>query len=140
MDNCWSPHDGGPTPESSGQRSIFCPGCTKWQSSAKKPWLYAKDHKKRTYSGKLYIAPVKAAVKANVAKVVEPLPMDLEHPDHAQPEAGYDPDVWSEQAEPDPIELYTPEEGELEETHIAATAVYSEVGEKRPRETESPPR
>ena len=67
--------------------------------------------------------------------------MDLDHPDHALSDVGYGPDLWSGQAEPDPSEHYSPEEGELEEeTHIAASAVHSEVGEKRPREDEDPPR
>ena len=71
--------------------------------------------------------------------------MDEDHPDHAQADVagGYVPDysnIWEDQADLDPSETYVPEEGELEEeVQIAASAVYmySEVGEKRPRETKS---
>ena len=100
--------------------------------------MWAMDHKKRTYSGKLWIAPVKehtAPVKAHVAKA---LPMDEEHPDYVQTDGagGYVPDFWDGQANPDPTEYYTPEDGEViyDEVHVAASAVHCEVGDKRPKD------
>ena len=142
VDDCWSKHNGSPTAESSGQRSIFCPGCTQWQASKKKPWMYAKDHVKRTYSGKLWIAPVKAPAKANLTQVVS-LPMDEEHPDYAQAHmaGSYMPDfptIWDGGGAHDPSETYEPEEepeeGEYTEVQAVAASAYCEVGGKRPTE------